>query len=106
MSYRPTQRINLEAEFGFLTEEETKGLDHQYRINWILFSGGSLDVVLNYRYEKTEIGSEAEEHAGDITARWIINRRMRFETVWSIFSENNGTRRVRQSLTAGLTARF
>lgn len=101
VTFRPTPRINSEAVLQFQTEEDTKGLDQEYRINWIVFTGGSVDVVVDYRYERTENTSE-ETHRGGLTTHWKVNNKLTLDFGWNVFSENNGDRLLRHSGTVNL----
>jgi hypothetical protein len=105
ITFRPTPRINAESRFTFQTEEANKGLDHEYRINWIVFSGGNLDLVTDYRYERTEDGGE-EEHRGGVTVHWMINSKTILDLGWSILSENNGDRLLRHTGTVSFIIRL
>lgn len=105
ISYRPTPRINAEVDLLFRSEEGIKNLDQTYRLNWIVFAGGSVDFFVDYELSKRE--EEAlEEHIGGVFVRWKVNRKMQFDVRWNVQSENNSSRVLRQSATASLTLRL
>lgn len=101
ISYRPTPRINSQAEYSFIDEGNNRGLEQNYRIVWTAFTGGALDCTVSFELLK-DTGSNELERQGSIAVTWKPRRAMQLVVDYTGFREDIGLSRTERRTVSGI----
>lgn len=100
VSYRPTTRISTQALYDFQDEAENKGLEQTYQINWIAFTGGTLDLTANFSLTKDTRSNELQQRGG-FAFFWRPRRWIQVELKYSVQRDDEEDSRSERQTVSG-----
>jgi hypothetical protein len=106
ISYRPTPRLNTQAQYDFLDEGNNRGLEQTYRFSWTAFTGGTLDCTVDFELTKDTKTNELTRRGGIIFI-WKPKRSVQMDIQYNAFREDVDVSRLeRQTVSGTFTMRF
>lgn len=81
--YRPSDQVTAEADLEWRDTFSGAGLDQRYRIDWIPFPDGTLDIQLDMQMQQDDVfGTGANRYL--VLTRWTMNPKTFIEVNYAI----------------------